>query len=212
MRKFVVSGIIVLTVFACSVAISGQPSEGPKEEQTRQLEKIREQWPDMSEQEKAKLRTDMRSQVGSRVLSLEVQLQALKEIEEQVTKLKSALESMIEIRKQYQNMTDEQREKIGKLSITRQQASAEIEKQLDKLRFRGQKRPVGEPRIRLNELKEIQQLAVKEKATETAKMLENFISSYQNGQARTQAVMQKLREAQDKRKPRQQGRSEPQKD
>lgn len=210
MRKLIISSIVILIVFTGSMAISGQPSEEPKQEQSKQLEKMREQWPNMSEQERAKLRADMRSRVGSRVFSLEVQLQAVKVIEEQVTKLKSALESMFEIRKQYQNMTDEQREKIGKLSITRQQATAEIEKQLEKLRFKGHRRPVEEPQIQLKELQEIQQLAVKEKATETAIRLENFISSYQNKQTRTQAVMKKLREEQDKRVPRKQGHTESQ--
>ena len=179
---------------------------------TEKLENMREQWPDMSEEEREKLRVDMRGKVGSRALSLEVQLQAVKEIEEQVTKLKSALEDMIEARKQYRNITDEQREKIGKMSIARQQAITAIEKQLDKLRFRGQRRQVQEPQIRLNELKEIQQLAVKEKATETAKRLENFISGYQNRKIQTQAVIQKLREVQDKRTPRKQGQSESQED
>jgi hypothetical protein len=210
MRKLIVSGIIILIVFVCTMTISGQPSEGPKQEQSKQLDKMREQWPNMSEQERAKLRSDMRSRVGSRVFSLEVQIQAVKEIEEQVTKLKSALESMFEIRKQYNNMTDEQREKIGELSITRQQATAEIEKQLEKLRFKGPRRPVEEPQIPLKELQEIQQLAVKENATETARKLENFISSYQNKQARTQAVMKKLREEQEKRKPRKQEHAESQ--
>lgn len=210
MRKLIISSIVILIVFTGSMAISGQPSEEPKQEQSKQLEKMRERWPNMSEQERAKLRADMRSRAGSRVLSLEVQLQAVKVIEQQVTKLKSALESMFEIRKQYKNLTDEQREKIGKLSITRQQATAEIEKQLEKLRFKGHRRPVVEPQIRLKELQEIQQLAVKENATETAKKLENFISRYQNKQARTQAVMKKLREEQEKRKPRKQGHTESQ--
>jgi hypothetical protein len=212
MRRLIISGIIILTVFIYTMTISGQPSAGSKQEQSKQLEKIREQWPNMSEQERAKMRSDVRSRVGSRALSLEVQLQAVKKIEEQVTKLKSALESMIEIRKQYQNMTDKQREKIGELSITRQQATAEIENQLEKLRFRGQRLSVEEPQMRLQELQEIQQLAVKEKASETAKKLENFIASYHNKQAQTQAVMRKIREEQETRIPRKQGNAESRKE
>jgi hypothetical protein len=210
MRKLVISSVIVLTVFLFTMTISGQPSEGSKQEQTKQLERIRERWPDMSEEEKEKLRADMRTRAGPRALSMEVQLQAVKEIEGQIAKLKSALEGMIEGRKQYRNMTDEQREKIGKLSLARQQAITAIEQQLEKLRFRGHRRPVEEPQIRLKELQEIQQLAVKEKAAETAKRLENFISSYQNRKSQTQAVMQKIREAQDKRTPRKQGNVESQ--
>ena len=212
MRKFVISSTIILTVFICAMTISGQPSEGSRQGQTEQLENMREKWPDMSVEEREKLRVDMRGKVGSRALSLEVQLQAVKEIEEQVTKLRSALEDMIEARKQYRNITDEQREKIGKMSIARQQAITAIEKQLDKLRFRGQRRQVQEPKIRFNELQEIQQLAVKEKATETAKRLENFISGYRNRKIQTQGALQKLREAQDKRTPRKQGQSESQED
>jgi len=204
MRKYIISGIIVLSVFICATTISGQPSEGARQGQTEQLENVRERWPNMSEEERAKLRADMRGRAGSRTLSLDVQLQAVKTIEEEVTKLKSALEGMIGIREQSRNMTDEQRDKIGKMSIARQQAVAAIEQQLEKLRFRGQRQQVQEPQIRLDELQEIQQLAVKEKATETAKRLEGFISSYKNRQIQTQAVMQKLREEQAKRIPRQQ--------
>ncbi len=204
MRIYITSGVVVLSLFICAMTIFGQSSESSEKGRREQLENMRERWPNMSEEEKTKLRADMRNRAGSRTLSLEVQLQAVKTIEEQVAKLKSALEGMIKVREQYRNITDEQREKIGKMSIARQQAIAAIEQQLEKLRFRGQRQQVQEPQIRLNELQEIQQLAVKEKAAETAKRLESFISSYQNRQIRTQAVMQKLREEQAKRIPKQQ--------
>jgi hypothetical protein len=204
MRKIVISSIIILTFFICATTISGQPSEGARRGQTEQLEKMREQWPNMSEEERAKLRADIRGSAGARTLSLDVQLQAVKTMEEEVAKLKSALEGMIGVREQNRNITDEQRDKIGKMSIARQQAITAIEQQLEKLRFRGQRQQTQEPQIRLDELQEIQQLAVKEKATETAKRLESYISSYQTRQIQTQAVMQKLREQQAERIPRQQ--------
>jgi hypothetical protein len=204
MRKYIVSGVVVLSTFVFVTAISGQPSKKSVQGQTEQLEDIRERWPDMSEEEKAKLRSDIRSRTGSRTVSLDLQLQAVKAIEEQVAKLKSTLKGMIGIRGQYSSLTDEQRENIGKMSIARQQAVAAIEQQLEKLRFRGQRQQVQEPQIRLKDLQEIQQLAVKEKATETAKMLESYISKYQNRKIQTEAVMQKLREEQAKRVPRQQ--------
>lgn len=204
MRKCIISGVIVLSVFIYVQTMFGQPSEGSKQGQTEELENIQEQWPNMSKEEKAKLRADIRGRAGAGTLSLDVQLQAVKMIDEEVAKLKSALEGMIEVRKQYRNMTDDQRSKIGKMSIARQQAIAAIEQQLEKLRYRGQRQQVQAPQIRLDELQEIQQLAVKEKATETAKRLENFISSYQSRQIQTQAVIQKLREQQAERIPRQQ--------
>ena len=204
MRKCIISGVIVLSVFIYVQTMFGQPSEGSKQGQTEELENIQEQWPNMSKEEKAKLRADIRGRAGAGTLSLDVQLQAVKMIDEEVAKLKSALEGMIEVRKQYRNMTDDQRSKIGKMSIARQQAIAAIEQQLEKLRYRGQRQQVQAPQIRLDELQEIQQLAVKEKATETAKRLESFISSYQSRQIQTQAVIQKLREQQAERIPRQQ--------
>ena len=204
MRKYIISGVIVLSVFVCAMAVFGQSSESSEKGQRERLENIQEQWPNMSEEEKTKLRADMRGGAGSRTLSLDVQLKAVKTIEEEVAKLKSTLEGMIAIRKQYRNMTDGQRDRIGKLSIARQQAIAAIEQQLERLRFRGQRQQVQEPQIKLDELQEIRQLAVKEKAAETAKRLESFIAGYQNRQIRTEAVMQKLREAQAERIPRQQ--------
>ncbi len=204
MGKYIISGVIVLSVFICAEIMFGQPSEGSKQGQTEELENIQERWPNMSEEERAKMRADIQTRAGTRTLSLDVQLQVVKTIEEEVSKLKSALEGMIGIRKQYRNMTDEQRDKIGKMSIARQQAIAAIEQQLEKLRFRGRRQQTQEPQIRLDELHEIQQLAVKEKATETAKRLESFISSYQTRQIQTEAVLQKLREQQAERVPRQQ--------
>jgi len=207
MRKFVISSVIILTVFICAMTIFGQPSEGSGQGQREQLENMREQWRNMSEEERQKRRADMRGRADSRGLSLKVQLQVIKTIEEQVAKLKSAVESMSEGREQYQNMSEEQRaqyrEKIGKISLTRQQAIAAIEQQLERLRFRGQRQQVQEPEIRINELREIHQLAVKEKATETAKKLESFISSYQQRQSRTQSIRPRPREGQAERTPRQ---------
>lgn len=200
MKKLVISVAIVFTFIIFEFAVPAQSSENSDQKQTEQLENLREQWTNMSQEEREKLRSEMRSRAVSRGLSLEVQLQAVKTIEQQAAELKSALESMNEAREQYRNMTEEQRvqyrEKIAKMTMARQQAIEAIEQQLEKLRFRGQRRQVPEPQIRINELKEIYQLAVKEKAIETAKRLQEFISSYQNRPSQTQTVIRRPREGQ----------------
>lgn len=207
MKKFIISTVVILAVFICTKSIFGQPSEGSGQEQREQLENMREQWRNMSEEDREKLRAEMRSRADSRGLSLQVQLQVVKTIEEQVAKLKAAVESMSKGREQYRNMPEEQRteyrEKIGKIALARQEAISAIEQQLERLRFRGQRQQLREPQIRLNELQEIHQLAIKEKATETAKRLESFISDYQKRQSQSQNMIQRLREGQAERTPRQ---------
>jgi hypothetical protein len=205
MKKFFISGLIILAVFMFSKTISGQSSEEQEQQQTERLENLREQWRDMSEEERDKLRSEMRNRAVSRALSLQVQLQVIETIEEQVAKLKAAVKSMSEGREQYRNMSQEQRseyrEKMGKIAVSRQEAITAIEKQLERLRFRGQRQQLREPQIHLNELQEIQQLAIKEKAPETAKRLQSFISDYQKRQSQTQNMMQIIRQGRTERAP-----------
>jgi len=121
-------------------------------------------------------------------LGREGQLKAIALIEEQVAKLKTAVESVDQGRERYRNMSEEERteyrKKMAQVAQTRQQAVEEIEQQLSKLKFRERRQQQSvEPQMRVKELQEIHKLAVKENATETAKRLESFIAQYQQRQS-----------------------------
>ena len=140
MKKYVISGIAVLTVLISALTVFAQPA-GRSEQQRERLEDIRQEWQNMSEQEKQKLRAEIRNRTGSKSTSPEGQLKAVQAIEEQVAKLKAALESLIESRSQYQNVPEEEKASYGKkmaeATRTRQQTINAIEQQLAKLRYGG---------------------------------------------------------------------------
>jgi hypothetical protein len=185
MKKFIISSVLVLAVLMVSWPAFAQPAEG--DGQRERFENMRQRWENMSEEEKAKARAEIRERTASRGLGREGQLKVIALIEEQVAKLKAAVESMGQGREQYRNMSEEERieyrKKMAQVARTRQQAVEEIEQQLSKLKFREQRQQQEvESRMRVKELQEIHQLAIKENATETAKRLEVFIDQYQQRQ------------------------------
>ena len=106
-----------------------------------------------------------------------------------------------------------------------QQTINAIEQQLAKLRYGGsrqqptqQKKQTQEnqstdPQMGIKELQVIHRLAVKEKATETAKKLESFIAKYQKEVSRTQGIYQNQRRKQIEIRPMQRQQSpKPQED
>ncbi len=205
MKKFIISSVLVLAVSMISWPALGQPAE--TDEQRERIENMRQRWPDMSEEEKEKARAEVRERIASRGLGREGQLKVIVLIEEQVAKLKAAVESMGQGRDQYRNMSEEERDKYRKkmtqVARTRQRAVEEIEQQLSKLKFREQRQQqVVEPQTRINELQEIHQLAIKENATETAKRLESFIAQYQQRQSQTPGMRPRIRESREDRTPR----------
>jgi DNA repair exonuclease SbcCD ATPase subunit len=203
MKKNVISGIVLLTVFISAISVFGQPAD-KSDQQKEQLENIRQRWQNMSDEEKEKLRPKIQDRIISRGAGLEGQLEAVKTIEEQVVKLKAAIESMIQSRSQYQNASEQEKvlysKKMAEAAQTRQQAIASIEQQFARFRFREQ-RQIPEPQTRLDELQEIHQLAVKEKATETAQRLESLIARFQQRQSRIQGIRPGQREERTERVP-----------
>ena len=211
MKKFLISSIIVLAVLMSASTIFGQSSDqsGPQRER---FENVRQDWQNMSEEEREKLRDQMRNRVGSGGAGLEGQLQAIKTIEGHLVQLKAALESMKQDRGQYQNIPEEERakfrDKIAKAAQTRQQAVTAIEQELAKFRYRRPRQQQSqpeqqsqEPQMRIKELQEIHLLAIKEKAKETTKRLESFIAKYIQGGSRTQGIDRPLRRGQVDRAP-----------
>lgn len=221
MKRYLISTIVILAVLAVAWPVfgqrQGQPAERraaeredwplfqmlPPEEAAKLKEKwpnmseeerakfraqIRERWQNLSEEEKEKLKARMRDRLGAARLGpgmgREEQLQAIKVIEEQVAKLKAAVEETItpealqKLRDAPAEESTKIREKLTKARQSRQDAIAAIEAQIAKLK--GEGAPAGPPPAALlGELQAIRKMAVEEKAQETAKRLERLISRYE---------------------------------
>ena len=181
---------VVLVAMICGTAPAQETRRGPEGGQGFQnlsaedRARFREKWQNMSEAEREKFRAEMRQRFGSgrRGLGREEQLKAIAAIEEHVAKLKAAIETAgLDDRERLRDLSEAERaklrEKTGAAMRQRQRAIREIEEQLARLRGPGQ--PGPQPGMPVRELRAIQELAVKEKATETAKRLEKLIASYQ---------------------------------
>jgi hypothetical protein len=220
MKRYVVSIAIVLVVLIVAFNAFGQNEErtgraelrpdmrqrfqnmSPEEREKLRAEMLerRKQWENMSDKDRAKLRDQMRERFGSRPegVGRDAQLKSIKAIEAHVAKLKAAVEvGTPENRSQLRELPAEDRAKLREKMITalreRQIAIRAIEQELVKLKGSG--RPIAEPRARLSELRAIQKLAVKEKATQTADRLDKLIVSYQReSQSRVRPPEQRRRE------------------
>lgn len=203
MKKYVISGFVALTVFITILSASGQPASG--NHQTGQIERMEQKWQNLSEQEKEKLRAKIQDRTLTRGSGLEGQLEAVKKIEQQVTKLKAAIESMIQSRNQYRNASEQEKvsisKKVAQATQTRQQTVNAIEKELEGLRYQRPRQQLSEPQINIKDLQTIYRLALKEKATETAKSLENLITKTQKEESQTQKLEQRLRKESSERIP-----------
>jgi len=118
-----------------------------------------------------------------RFLGREEQLKAIKAIEAQIVKLKAGVEAAgPETRRQWQELSDEEgaklRERFTKAREERQKATKAIIAQIAGLQGQMQPTAEGEEFILINtgELKAVRELAVKEKARETAQHLERLIA------------------------------------
>jgi len=113
-----------------------------------------------------------------RGLSRELRLKAVAVIEEQLTKIKSGLESSSGGRERGQNLSDEERtarrEQYRKLREQQQQSIAIIEDQIAKLQ--GQRTLQAKHDESIGKLNAIRDLALKEKAVETAAAIEKLIA------------------------------------
>lgn len=158
-----------------------------QEERQKLMAQMRERWQNMSDEEREKLREQMRQRFagtgrGPR-MGREDQLKAIETIEKELKKLKTAIESfnpedMGRFRDASEEERNKLREKMMKVREERQAATNAIITQIAMLQGQRQPAAEGERLIILNtaQLKPIQELAVKEKATETAQRLERLIS------------------------------------
>ena len=152
-----------------------------QEEREKLMAEMREKWQNMSEAEREKARAQMRERFGSgrRFLGREEQLKAIKAIEKQLAKLKANIEAMGE-RRSFRDLSEEERtklrERFAKAREVQQTATKTIIAQIAMLQGQRQPTAEGEELIIVNtgELKAIRELAVKEKAKETAQRLERI--------------------------------------
>jgi len=168
--------MIVLAVLTGPFAVLAQDGERPGRPE------MRERFRNMSEAEREAFRARMRERLGPRppVVSREEQLAAIKTIEEQLAKLKTAMDAAsIENRDRYRELSEEERAALREKMITamreRQKSVRTMEGELAKLR--GPRFSQPDPRGRIEELRAIRKMAIKENASETAKRLEGLIAS-----------------------------------
>jgi len=207
MKRYLISTVAVLVVLAVAWTSLGQDAETTGTRVQQQRESMRQRFENMSEAEREKFRAEMRQRrerfenmseadkekfraemrerfgAGRPVTGRQEQLKAVEALEEQVAKLKAAIEAIPgrEDRSRFRDLSEEERtklrEKMAKAGRERQTAIRAIEQQLATLRGPGRPQAGFQPSI--GELRTIHDLAVKEKATQTARRLERLIARYQ---------------------------------
>lgn len=153
-----------------------------EEERAKLREEMRQRWENMSEEEREKARAQMRERFSGRGqrLGREDQLKAIEAIEKQLANLKKGIQAQPTERRSFRDMSEEERNKLReqftKAREERNNAFKAIITQI--ARLQGQREPAeGEELLIINtaQLKPIQELAVKEKAKETAQRLERLM-------------------------------------
>ncbi len=181
MKRYLIPIIAVLVVLAVTLVAFGQAEERARQRETR--EGMRERFQNMSEEEREQFRARMRSRCGSGrggFMGRESQLEAIKAIEAQLVKLKAA--QITRPTGGYQDLSEDERaklrEKMMKVFQDRQKALQTIIAQV--ARLQGRRGPAAEGAqyliINTSDLKPIQAAATKEKAKETAQLLQRLIS------------------------------------
>ncbi len=184
MKRYLISTVVILAVLVMAWAAFGQ--QQGRTRQRQQTEGMRQRFQDMSEEEREKFRAQMRERGGSRrggFMGLEGQQEAIKVIEEQLAKLKAGMEGMRpEGGRSFQDLSEQERaklrEKFTKARQDRQKALQTITAQVARLQGRRQPAAKGVRYliVSTNDLKPIQESAVKEKAKETTQLLERLIA------------------------------------
>jgi hypothetical protein len=167
MKKYLIPIVAVLAVLAVVLVSYGQAQD-----RNAQRQSMRERFQNMSEEERAKFREQMRARGFGARLSREDQEKAVKAIEEQVAKLKAAIQ-VERPQGGFQNLSEEERAKLRQSMTDRRNALQAIIAQVARLEGRTQPEQEGARFIIINtaDLKPIQEMAEKEKATETSQLL-----------------------------------------
>jgi len=191
MKRYLIPIVAVVVVLAVVWAAFGQAegrgsrraTEGRQNISAEERAKWRERYQNMSEEEREKFRAQMRDRFGSGrggFMGREDQLKAIKAIEAQLAKLKAAQTTRPAAG--FRDLPEDERaklmEKFRKVRQDRQNALQTIIAQV--ARLQGRRQPAAETGqyiiLNVGDLKPIQAAAVKEKAKETAQLLERLIA------------------------------------
>jgi len=185
MKRYLIPIVAVVVVLAAAWAAFAQQERGGGRQNISAEEraKMRERFQNMSEEERAKFREQMRARGGSGrggFMSPEDQQKAIKAIEGELAKLKAA--QFTRPASGFRDLPEDERaklmEKMMKVRQERQNALQTIITQV--ARLQGRRQPAAEAGqyiiLNVGDLKPIQAAAVKEKAKETAQLLERLIS------------------------------------
>jgi len=185
MKRYLIPIVAVVVVLAVVLAAFGQAERGGGRQTLSQEEraKMRERFQNMSEEEREKFRAQMRERFSSGrggFMGREGQLEAIKAIEAQLAKLKAA--QITRPAGGFRDLSEDERaklrERMTKVFQDRQKALQTIIAQV--ARLQGRRQPVAEGAqyliISTSDLKPIQAAAVKEKAKETAQLLQRLIA------------------------------------
>jgi len=152
-----------------------------QDERQKLMAEMREKWQNMSEEEREKARAEMRQRFGGRGrrLGREDQLKAIETVEKQLASLKKGIQAQPTERRSFRDMSEEERTKLREESTKTREARNKAFKAIitQIARLQGQRELAeGEELLIINtaQLKSIQELAVKEKAEETAQRLERL--------------------------------------
>jgi len=180
MKRYLILTVVILMALAVTWPALGQREDRESREGQRRFQGL-------SEEEKEKVRAQMRERFGDKgpMLGREEQLKMIEAIEEQMAKLKKAIQEGPEregLRKPQEGSAEEQaklRQEWLKARQQQQQTINAIQEQLAKLA--GPRPPIVRPDLPIRELKAIHELAVKENAKQTAEHIEKLIARYQRG-------------------------------
>jgi len=202
MKRYLISAVAVLVVLTAAWAAFGQregSAAGRRGEGTErrgrsqnisaeERAKMRERWQNMSEEEREKARAQMRQRFAGRGrrLGRQDQLKAIEAAEKQLANLKKGIQAQPTERRSFRDLSEEERNKLREtFTKAREERNKALKAIITQIaRLQGQREPAeGEELLIINtaQLKPIHELAVKEKATETAQRLERLMSRGRGG-------------------------------
>jgi len=189
MKKQICLALIAVVVLSTAWTVFAQREGGGEsrrgqnlsEEDRTRMREMRERFQNMSEEERAKARAEMRERFGGRGrrMGREDQLKAIEDVEKQLASLKKGIQAQPTERRSFRDMSEEERTKMREeFTKAREERNKAFKAIITKIaRLQGQREPAeGEELLIINtaQLKSIQELAVKEKAKETAQRLERL--------------------------------------
>jgi hypothetical protein len=179
MKRCIIAVAAVLVVLVVAWTAFAQAEEGATQRQS-----MRERFQNMSEAEREKFRAEMRERGGSGrggFMSPEDQQEAIKTIEGQLAKLKAGTQAP-RPEGGFQDLSEDERAKLREqMTKVRQEREAALQTIIAQVaRLQGRRGPAPEGAqymiISAAQLKPIQDSAVKEKATETAQLIERLMT------------------------------------